>query len=307
MMGEFDAFIGGEFVCGATHTLSLHPPPTYGQHEFKSVHKAQELVLQEYRNNLRGFENFRIRGTSIGWESGLYGAVLQDVRSIDDREPTELLAEIRTLEQEGSQILLRTGDIRAADVSWVKALGICDVARVSLYFSGQPHRWDLDRFPKAFKSHVERWNQLRHQSGNACAIPLVELFYRLMSHRLFGALRFIEQGHHLATRHGHAPFHKEVYVSFVQCCCQKLFCYKFRLGVSRWSPQPSDEAQLDRTVAAIYRLLDATDQAEGAYRKIQQADELSPNDESIQQEKERIQTWLRRLVDNGTLETFPEP
>lgn len=269
MMGEFGHLIGTKFVSRATHTLNLNCSPTYAQLDSRSIYDAQTWVLQEYRNNLRGFQNFRIRGAGTGWESGLYGAVLQDVRSIDDREPTDLLAEIRTLERQGSQMLLQTGDVRAADVFWVKALGICDVARASFSFSDRPHPREFNDFPKAFKSHAERWIQLRRQSSNECAIPLIELFYRLITHRLSGALRFIEQGHHLATRYGHAPWHKEVYENFVELCYQDLPMFKFHFDVD-WSPQPTDEAQLRSTVVAIHRHLDATNNAVGAYRTIHQ-------------------------------------
>lgn len=43
-----------------------------------------------------------------------------------------------------------------------------------------------------------------------------------------------------------------------------------------------------------------------AYAAICRAGELAPDDESIQQERERVETWITRLVDDAKLESFPE-
>lgn len=306
MMGEFNFRHGRRFGSRAMHTLNLHCSSTYGQHEFSSVYATQTLVLQQYRNILREMSRFTIRGPSIGWESGLYGVVLQDIRSIDDRQPTELIDDLRSLEQEGSQILLQTGDIEAANVPWVKALGICDVVGTSFQVSFRPHVMEEDHFPTAFKTHVERWIQLRRQHGNECTVPFIELWYKLISNRLSGALRLIEQGHRLAPRDGRALRPKGHYLRFVRDCCGDLRAIKYSFEDSPVSPPPSVHAHLYFTMASIFRLLDATKRALLAYSYICRATELAPDDGAIQQEKERVEIWIRRLVDDGTLESLPE-
>lgn len=308
-MGEFNNRIGQTFGPDATHTLDLRYSPTYGQHEFSSIYSTQTLVLQRYRNILCGIKEFSICGTSLGWENGLYGAILKDIRSIDDREPTNLIDGIRTLEQQGSQVLLQTGDVEAADVFWARALGMFRVVRAS--FSVSAGRYDFRDFPfsNGFKKHVERWTRLRRQNGDECVIPFIELLYKLTSLRLSGALRFIEQGHHLVTRHGRAPRAKQDHLDFMFDCFGYVYAFKFFFRHHIRSHQPFEEAQfkLDLTMATIYRLLDATDHAKTAYHIVCQVSEFAPDDESIQQEKERVCAWLSRLVDSGALNSFPEP
>lgn len=261
MIGNFSYDHRIRFGFRATHTLSLHCPSTYGQHELNSVYATQTLVLQEYRNILRGISPFTIRGPSIGWENGLYGAVLQDIRSIDDRQPTELIDDLRTLEQERSKILLQTGDVEAANVFWVKALGICNVVQTSFFVSTIPNVLERHDFTNDYKTHVERWIQLKHQYGDECAVPFIEIWHKLISDRLSGALHLIEQGHHLAPRDGRALRSKDDYLSFVSTCCKDLRRIRFYFSSVRCSPRPSVEAHFCCTIAIIYRLLDATKQA----------------------------------------------
>lgn len=301
----------GEFICSighddteATHNLSLHCSSTYGQHEFSSVYAAQTLVLQKYRHILRDLEHTFICGPSIGWENGTYEAVLQDIRSIDDREPTELLDDIRALEQKGSQILLQTGDVEASDAVWAQAIGRCVIAYLSFMHTIQPTLW-VNHVPKHFETHVQRWIHLRRQHGDGCVVPFLELWHKLIRHRLSGALRFFEQGHHLATRHGHSPRPTDDYVHFFSICCTALCRIMDLFDLAHGSPQPADEAQLCLTAAAILRVLDATDRVQEAYRAVVRACELAPDDGSIQQERGRVETWIRRLIDDGTLEDFP--
>lgn len=304
MMGDFDCHMGMNFSSIATHTIDLHPAPTYGQHEFNSVYAAQTVVLQKYRQTFRNFEHFYIVGPSIGWETGLYGAVLQDIRSIDDRGPIDLIDDIRALEQKGSQILLQTGDFEAADVLWCKALGKCVIACLSFEDSSRPDLWD-DHVPDASRPHVRRWIRLRRQHGDECAFPFLELWYKLVRNRFSRALHFVEQGHHLATRHGHSPRPTYDYLYFVAIGCDLLREISEFLEVNSWSPQPADEAQLCLTVAAIIRILNITDGVQEAYRAVLRASELAPDDEPIQQERSRVEAWIRILVDDGTLEHFP--
>lgn len=302
-MGEYDH----KTVCfgtEATHTLSLHCPATYGQHEFTSVYATQTLVLQKYRQILRNLEHTSIVGPSIGWENGLYGAVLQDLRSIDDNEPTELIDDVRVLEQKGSQILLQTGDVEAADVPWSRAFRKCFIALLSFGLSDAPGILGV-YFPNNFKTHINRWIRLRHQHGDECAVTFIELWYKLTRQRLSGALRFFEQGHHLTTRHGRSPRHRDDYLDFATMCCAELQLILILFEVDSWSPPPADEAQFCLTAAAIFRILDATDKVQEAYGAILRAYELAPDDEPIQQERVRVETWIRRLVDDGTLEHFP--
>lgn len=308
MMGEFDYYNGNRFRFFAVHTLNLHCSSTYGQHEFSSVSATQTLVLQEYRNNLRDISPFTIRGPSIGWENGLYRAVLQDIQSIDDRQPTKLIDDLRSLEQEGSQILLQTGDFEAANVFWVKALGICQVVRSSFCFSAI-RDWERYDDSTIFKTHVARWIEMKRQNGNECAVPFIELWYKLISHRLSGALRLIEQGRHLAPRDGRTLRPKDHYLDFVRDCRREVRAIRrsFQVYGIHTLPQPSVLAHLCFTEATIHRLLNATTRALVAFKCILRATELAPDDESIQQEKERIEMWIRRLVDDGTLESFPEP
>lgn len=303
-MGEFNNRIGQTFGPNATHTLDLRYSPTYGQHEFSSIYSTQTLVLQRYRNILCGIKEFSICGTSLGWENGLYGAILKDIRSIDDREPTNLIDGIRTLEQQGSQVLLHTGDVEAADVFWARALEMFWVVRRSFFFSAGRHGFTDFQFSNGFKKHVERWTRLRRQNGDECVIPFIELLYKLTNHRLSGALRFIEQGHHLVTRHGRAPRAKQDYLDFIFEC--SAYLCSFRLFLSGYI-QPVEEARFELTVATLYRLLDASDHAKTAYHLVCRVSESAPDDESIQQEKERVIAWLSRLVDSGALNSFPEP
>lgn len=303
-MGEFDRFIGQNFGTRATHTLSLHWFPTYGQHELSTVFATQTLVLQTYRHNIRNLEHTFIRGPSIGWESGLYGAVVQDIRSIDDREPTDLIDDIRALEQKGSRILLQTGDVEASDVVWAKAIARCHVVYLSFRSSIEPVTLEYD-VPKAFEMHVQRWTQLRRPYGDGCAVLFLELWHKLIRHRLSGALRFFEQGHHLATRHGRSPRPTDDYLYFVFTYSSDLKFIDDMFERGRWPAKQADEAQLCVTGAAIIRVLDATDRVQEAYKAVLRASELAPDDESIQQEKDRVETWIRRLVDDRTLGYFP--
>lgn len=303
-MGEFSCYIGKTFGTRATHNLSLHCSSTYGQHEFSSVCAAQTLVLQTYRHILRNLEHTFICGPSIGWENGFYDAVLQDIRSIDDREPTQLLDDIRALEQKGSQILLQTGDVEASDVVWAQAIGRCSIAHLSFMQSIIPN-FLVNHVSTAFETHVQRWIHLRRQHGDGCAVHFLELWHKLIRHRLSGALRFFEQGHHLATRHGHSPRPTNDYLYFFSICCSDLGKITGFFDLAHESPQPADEAQLCLTAAAILRVLDATDRVQEAYRAVIRACELAPDDEPIQQERGRVEAWIRRLGNDGTLEHFP--
>lgn len=313
MMGDFKSSIGTT-LARATHTLDLHSPPTYGQHEFSSIDAAQTMVLQQYRQTLRNLKHFFIRGPSIGWETGLYGAALQEIRSIDDREPTELIDDIRALEQKGSQVFLRTGDFEAADPFWAEAYRKCGVAGSTSWLSRNPKYQD-DDLSKAWTTYIQRWTQLRRQYGDECAVPYFELKFKLTRHRLSGLLRFLEEGHHLTPRHGLEPKNKYRYLNFVSFFFLNL--NGMRESPLAWSPRPADEAQLCLTQAAIFRLLNAMPreykssrefegrEAMEAYRAVRRASELLPNDEAIQQERGRVETWMRSLVDEGKLESIP--
>lgn len=311
-MGDFEYRVG-KALARATHTLDLHSSPTYGQHEFSSIDAAQTMVLQQYRQTLRNLKHFVIRGPSIGWETGLYGAALQEIRSIDDREPTDLIDDIRALEQKGSQVFLQTGDVEAADAFWAKAYKKCVVAGYTYGFSCEPEFQD-DDLPKAWTTYIQRWTELRCQHGEECAVPYLELKLKLTRLRLSGILRFFEEGHHLATRYGRVPKRKYQYRNFV------LYFFGQLKGMgarSAWSPPPADEAQLCLTEAAISRLLNAMPRGDEvdwfledrdalvAYRAVRRASELLPNDEAIQQERGRVETWMRSLVDEGKLESIP--
>lgn len=303
MMGEFNIALGVEWGFGGTHTLNLHYSSTYGQHESSSIYATQTLILEKYQSILREFKGFKIYGSSIGWESGLYGAVLQDIRRTDDREPAELIDELHTLEQEGSRILLQTGDVESADESWAKALGICSIADFTFYLSRCGYA--REAFPTVLESHTQRWVQLRRQNGSECAVPFMDLWYKLLTHRLSAALRFIEQSHHGVSRSGRVRRPRKDYLAFAFRCFRGVQDSEFDFDVD-WSPQPSDEAQMCLAMAAILRLLDATDEASEAYRAVRRASELMPDDESTRQERDRVEAWITKLVDNGTLESFPE-
>lgn len=290
----------GKTALEATHTLILHDPTSYGQNELADVHAIQRFLLQKYRKNFRRFDQLRIRGTSIDWGNGLYETVLQDTRSIGDR-PTNRIDEIRTLEQLGIRILLSTGDLDAANVFWVKALGICDVAFWGFNASclGIPG----EQLTEAGNWHKARWDQLRSRNGSDCIEPVAELCYKLTSHRLCAALTFIQQGRHLAA--ARAPMRKDEYVSFVQRC-YNLLTYPHYSWLKGWSAQPSEEARLCSIKAAIFSLLHATDEFVVVYRAMHQAAELAPNDESVQREKDRVDLLAKRLVEGGILGSYPE-
>lgn len=250
IMGEFDYHVGQIFGSDATHTLDLHYSPTYGQHESNNVFETQTLLLQKYRSTLRDLTRSSIRGASLGWENGLYGAVLHEIRSIDDREPTELPDDIRTLVHQGSQILLQTGDVKAAVLFWAKALGKFCVAHLSLFYSAIPDFFHY-HWSNAFKWHMKRWIQLRRKNGDDCAIPFIELLYKLTSHRLSGVIRVIEQSHHLATTHGRAPRPRGDYLNFFYSRCSDLFSIRRHFhDTSSWSPQPPEHARMCLTLAA---------------------------------------------------------
>lgn len=289
-MGEFNYSVSMRFGFYETHTLNLHCSSTYGQHEFNGVYPAQTLVLQTYRNILRGFENFKIQGPSIGWESGVFRSVLEEIRSNDDREPTELIDDIRTLEQEGSRIMLQTGDVNSANKLWTKALGKCDLALRTWRLSQEGDLLDAPDNPdqQAVKTHAKRWIQLRRRNANDCVIPFIELWYKLVGDRLSGTLHFIEHGHHLASAHGCALRPKDDYSRFASTQFSRLPAIKRSFDFDAWSPQPSDEAQSCATVAAIFRLLNATDKAREAFFALATARALVPGDESAQQELARF-------------------
>ncbi|KAG8169154.1 hypothetical protein KVR01_001903 [Diaporthe batatas] len=90
LMGKFSA--RAECVLGprSKHNLVLHCLSSYAQHESLAVSEMQTRLLQQYRGILRGFEDVSIRGTSTGWESGLYSATLRDIRSADSRRERPL-------------------------------------------------------------------------------------------------------------------------------------------------------------------------------------------------------------------------
>lgn len=109
-MGKYN--VDAECMLGprSAHTLVLHCPPSYAQHECKKVNQMQALVLQKYRSILRGFEDLSIRGTSTGWENGLYSATLRDIRSADAQRELAgfvdgYMDDLRALEKEGSDTL----------------------------------------------------------------------------------------------------------------------------------------------------------------------------------------------------------
>lgn len=284
----------------STHTLILRCPPTYAQLEPMSIYEAQMQILLEYRTILHGFEDISIRGPSTGWESGLYTAVLRDIRSI--KELPEFIDDLRDLEREGYEILQQTGDPEAADVSWTRAIAICHVARQTSCISRGSFpisRRELQS--NAFKLYNERWVRLRREKGDKCAVPVIELWYKLITKRLSGVLQLIQKGGHLATRHRWAPRPIPHYVNFVSTSYSTSNEIGKYFQVDGWSPRPFEEAQLCFTVATLFRLLDTSAKAATAYATIRRAAELAPNDELIQQERERVETWARSLVQQRTL------
>jgi len=299
LMGKFD--IRGESMLGpkSTHILVLHCPPGYAQHECTNLYATQTRVLQQYRSILRGFEDLSISGTSTGWESGLYSATLKDIRSTDGRALVGLIDrfidDLRELEKEGFDILSQTGDFEAADASWVRAIGVCHTARLSFLYSSRPSPTYSER--TSLQSNTEQWAQLIRLNGNACAVPIIEFWYRLISMRLSETLRFIQRGGHLATRHSRAPRPTSSWVSFALLAYRESKMVARFFQVHGWLPQPSEEAQMCCTVAAIFRVLDASDKAVQASTAIYRAVEVAPEDESVQQEAVCMEMWIRRLVD----------
>ncbi|KAI7788326.1 hypothetical protein LA080_012393 [Diaporthe eres] len=184
-----------------------------------------------------------------------------------------------------------------------------DVARTTFWCSTAPSRTGIvgrTLQSNTYRLYAERWAQLRRQRGNECAFPIIDLWYKLITTRVSGLLRVIQKGGHLARSRGCAPPPIRLYVAFVSnwYADSSTIGRSFRYGA--WSPPPFAEAQLLFTVASIFRFLDASMKAATAYAAICRAGELAPDDESIQQERERVETWITRLVDDAKLESFPE-
>ncbi|KAG6358575.1 hypothetical protein INS49_012093 [Diaporthe citri] len=308
LMGKFDIEADRYFGPKSKHTLILHWPPTYAQRESMSIYETQSRILQQYRTILHGFKDISIRGAGTGWETGLYAAVLQDIRS--KKDPPEFFDDIRDLEQEGSEILQQTaGDPEAANVAWTKALGICEIARMTFCLSNESFPAGISRRvleSDAIQLYTERWAQLRRQGGDECVVPIIELQYKLIANRVSGILRFIQKGGHLARSRGWAPPSIREYANLVLHCYTDSGTTGKCFQNDGWSPQPFQEAQLCCTVATIFRLLDASIMAETAFAAIRRACELAPDDEPIQQECCRIRKWIERLIDDGKLEFYPE-
>lgn len=302
-MGKFDIDADRHFGPESKHILTLRCPSTYAQRESMSIYETQTRILQKYRTLLHGFSDVFIRGTGTGWETGLYAAVLEDIRSTKDLP--EFIDDIRDLEREGSEILQQTGDTEAANASWVKALAVSDIARMTFCLSNQSFPTSIS--PRVLESntirlYTERWAQLRRQWGDECVVPIIELRYKLITNRVSGILRFIQKGGHLARRCGREPPSIREYATFVSSCYTDSGTTGRYFQNDDWSPRPFEEAQLCCTVATIFRLLDASIKAETAWTAIRRAYELAPDDESIQQEWGRLRKWRERLVDDGKLE-----
>lgn len=303
LMGKFD--IHGESILGprSTHTLVLHCPPGYAQHECMSLFAMQTRVLQLYRRILRGFEDVSICGTSTGWESGLYSATLKDIRSTDGKALAGFvdgfIDDLIELGNEGLDILSQTGDLEAADASWVKAVGICHTARISFLYSSKSSPTYFKR--TSLESNTEHWAQLRRLNGNACAVPIIMFWYGLIRLRLLEVLRLIRRGGHLATRHGRAPRPTSSWAKFALMAYRESKIVAKFFKVDDWLPQPSEEAEMCCTVAAIFRLLNASDKAAPAFTAMHRAVEVAPEDESVQREAVRIEAWIKRLVDEGRI------
>lgn len=309
LMGKFHNRTQFVLIWKPSHTLIPNFPPTYAQQKSKNVYAMHAQLLHEYRNVLHGFWTFSICGTSAGWVSGLYAAVLQDICST--KRLAELVDDIRDLEQGGSQILQQTGDLEAANVSWTQAIAICNFARRTFIYSDTPSifatspAWTRALVPNATQIYTERWIRLRRANGNNCADPITELWYKLINNRLSAVLQLIRTGGHLATRHGRAPGCTQDYVHFVHKCYSESATARSFIQRNSLSRRPSEQAQLYCMMATIFRLLNATEEAVEVYGLLQRADDLSPDDPSIQQEMRRIKAWIRRLVGDGTLESYP--
>lgn len=307
IMGKFDIEADRHFGPKSRHALILRCPPTYDQRESMSIYETQTRILQRYRTLLNGLKGVSIGGAGTGWETGLYAAVLHDIRSTKDLP--EFIDDIRDLEQEGSEILRQTGDPEAANVAWTKALGICEIAEMTFCLSNESFPTSIP--PRVLQSDAirlyrERWAQLRRQCGDECVVPVIDLHYKLITNRVSGILRFIQKGGHLARTRGRAPLSIREYANFVFICyTDSGWIGKYVQNVG-WSPRPFEEAQLCCTVATIFRLLDASINAETAWAAIRRAHELAPDDRSIQQEFMRVRSWIERLIDDGKLESYPD-
>lgn len=298
LMGKFHYHAENILGPKSTHTLMLHCPLGYAQHECTSFHWAQTRILEEYRSIFRGFEDVSILGTSNGWQSGLYQATLKDIRSTNGRSIGGFIDDLRHLGKEGLDTLLQTGDFEAADASWVKALGMCRMAKVSFNFSGITLPRYYERTNIAYMA--EWWSQLRQANGNACAVPIMEFWHRLNSIRLSEVLRLIQRRDHLVAKHGRPPKSARYFVPFVRARYhESMSLVRFFKLDDGWVPPPLEEAWMCFAVAASFRLLDASDEASMAATAIYRAAELAPDDEAIEQERVRVDTWIARLVDEG--------
>lgn len=141
-----------------------------------SIYETQTRILQEYQALLHGFKDVSIRGAGTGWETGLYTAVLQDIRSTKDLP--EFIDNIRELEQDGSEILQQTGNFEAANASWVKAIRICEIARTTFWCSTAPSRTGIvgktlqsNTYLGNYRLYAERSAQLRRQRATNARSP----------------------------------------------------------------------------------------------------------------------------------------
>lgn len=287
-MGKFNCAVDCNLGPKSTHTLILHCPQGYAQNECASVYWAQTRMLQDYRSILRCFEDVSIHGSSTGWESGLYSATLEDIRSIDGMVVGRFIEDVHHLEKEGLDAILQTGDFEAADASWVKALGVCYVARASFNCS----RSSLPTFYKgtSIESNTVWWCQLRRESGNACAVLIIECWYRLTRIRLSEVIRLVQRDNHLTDKYGWTLL-RFVRVLWIE---SENLMSSFKLD-DGWSPPPYEEVQWCLTVATIYRLLDTA--VAGALMAIWRARRLAPDDEVIKQEVARTEAWAEHNIE----------
>lgn len=300
LMGTFKALT--EILLGprSTHTLILHCPPSYAQHECKVVNEMQKQVLQQYRGILRGFQDLSIRGTSTGWESGLYSATLRDLRSADARRGLAefvdgYINDLSALEREGFDALSQTGDYEAAEQSWFKAIVMCRKARnIS---DGSFMRTLSPCFERTrLASDIQNWAQLRRVQGNEFAVPIINFWYRLLAILVSELLRFIRRGGHLANRHGRGPVLHSRWATTVHEIWSMSLNVKSYFRVTDWLPEPSEEIQICFAVAAVLRLVDDQAGCSVAIDAMTRAIEISPNDEAVDQEAFCVNEWAGRVL-----------
>ncbi|KAF2449625.1 hypothetical protein P171DRAFT_427802 [Karstenula rhodostoma CBS 690.94] len=221
--------------------------------------KTQQVLLQPFRNRLRGFKKIKVRGlVSRSFAEAVEEELAQDAAS----DPETVLSKFQGLKDEG-QNLYRSKQTDAANLKWMDAA------------------LEMEQLHES-----SSWAVLTEKGGVPFVARMSELYFLMKLNIAHIHLKNMQEGRFMA----------EMMASDALNMAIRSTRKDFWLPGFRWQPTDVHKAKLGYRRALFFRLEGNRQSIPYAVSSIENAHRLLPDDAAITKERETILAWRDLIV-----------